>query len=210
MKDFRPIGLCNVCYKIIAFAITNRLKEVMGHIIDLFQSAFIPRRAITDNIIIGYECMNWLRNSNNKQGYAALKLDMSKAYDRVECHFLQSVLKAMGFSSNWISTIMKCVTSVSYSFKINGRIVGKVLPFRGLRQGDPISPYLFVIVSQGLSASLNSYALQNKIQGISIARGSPRITHLFFADDNLVFFKANRGNCTSIKQCLTDYEKASG
>lgn len=113
MKDFRPIGLCNVCYKIIAFAITNRLKEVMGHIIDLFQSAFIPRRAITDNIIIGYECMNWLRNSNNKQGYAALKLDMSKAYDRVECHFLQSVLKAMGFSSNWISTIMKCVTSVS-------------------------------------------------------------------------------------------------
>lgn len=84
MKDFRPISLCNVSYKVIARTITNRLKLVLGNIIDPQQSAFIPGRSIMDNVLIGYECMHWLRNSNNKQGYAALKLDMSKAYDIVE------------------------------------------------------------------------------------------------------------------------------
>lgn len=172
MKDFRLISLYNVCYKIIARTISNRLKEVLGKIIDPYQSAFIPRRVITDNIIIGYECVNWLRNSKIKQGFAALKLDMSKAYDRVEWSFLLEILKALGFSTKWISITMNCITSVSYSLKINGHVVGKVHPSRGLRQGDPISPYLFVIVSQGLSAIFNHLAALNRFQGICIARGA--------------------------------------
>lgn len=84
IKDFRPINLCNVSYKIKARTITNRFKVILGNIIDPHQSAFIPGRAITDNVILEYECMHWLRHSSNKQGFSALKLDMSKVYDRVE------------------------------------------------------------------------------------------------------------------------------
>lgn len=105
---------------------------------------------------------------------------------------------------------MKGVTSVSYSFKVNGRIVGKVLPSRGLRQGDPMSLYLFILCSQGLSTILNYNVTQRTLQGIRIAIGNPAITHLFFADDNLIFFKANKQNCNTIKDCLKTYEMASG
>lgn len=84
MKVFRHISLCNVNYKIAARAISNKLKSILDSIIDPHQSDFILGRAITDNIIIGFECMHWLRNSTSKQGFAALKLDMSKAYERIE------------------------------------------------------------------------------------------------------------------------------
>lgn len=76
--------------------------------------------------------------------------------------------------------------------------------------GDPLSSYLFVLCAQGLSAIINHYALHNKIHGIKVARGSPTITHLFFADDNLLFFKANKENCMAVKECLQVYEEASG
>lgn len=84
VKDFRLISLCNVSYKIVARVITNRMRKVMDRVIDPNQSAFIPGRLITDNILIGFECMHWLRISKNKEGYNALKLDMTNAYDRVE------------------------------------------------------------------------------------------------------------------------------
>lgn len=93
VKDFRPISLCNVLYKIVARAITNRIKGTLGNIIDLHQSAFILGRAIYDNIILGFECMHWLRHST-------LKLDMSKAYDRVEWPYLKAILLALSFNSS--------------------------------------------------------------------------------------------------------------
>lgn len=135
---------------------------------------------------------------------------MSKAYDRVEWDYLKAVLGAMGFNSKCINILVECVTSVSYSFKINDVSVGKVLPSRGLRQGDPLSPYMFVICTHGLSSIINYKASQKVLQGVKIARESPPITHLFFADDSLIFFKANKWNCRSIKNYLLLYEKASG
>lgn len=84
LKEYCPISLCNVCYKIIARGIMNRFSVVLARIIDPTQSAFVPGRLITDNVLIGHECMHWLRNTKSKTDYMALKLDMSKAYDRVE------------------------------------------------------------------------------------------------------------------------------
>lgn len=106
IKDFGPISLCNVIYKIVAKAITNRIRIVMDKIIDQNQSAFVPERLITNNILIGFECMHWLRNSKSKQGYVALKLDMSKAYDRVEWKFVEEIMRKLGFSMKWTELVM--------------------------------------------------------------------------------------------------------
>lgn len=135
---------------------------------------------------------------------------MSKAYDRVEWTYLRAILEALGFNNIWVRLIMQCVTSVSYSFKVNGRIFGKVIPTRGLKQGDPLSPYLFVLCAQGLSSIFNHKTAQGLIQVIRLARESTTITHLFFADDSLIFFKANKPNCNTIKDSLKPYEKTSG
>lgn len=143
-----------------------------------------------------------------KKGYASLKLDMSKAYDRVKWSYLVAVLKAFGFEDRWIGLLMNYVTSVSYSFKVNGHMVGKVTPSRELRQGDPLSPYLFMIYSQGLSNIINHASMQGVIQGITIARGNPMITQ-FFADDSLIFFKTTQKVCDAIKNCLSLYDRVS-
>lgn len=104
---------------------------------------------------------------------------------------------------------MRCVSSVPYSFRTNDNVFGHVLPSRGPRQEDPLSPYLFVIFSQGLSSSINAFAEEGKIQGIRIARESPLITHLFFANDSLIFFKATSWDCENLKSYILLYEKAS-
>ncbi|XP_073154204.1 uncharacterized protein [Henckelia pumila] len=211
MKEFRPISLCNVCYKLVARALTNRLRPLMEHVIDETQSAFVPGRLITDNVILGFETMHWMRNrQQGKQGYAALKLDMSKAYDRVEWKFLEAIMMKMGFCDEWIGKIMRCVTSVRYSFNLNSHLVGDLKPGRGIRQGDPLSPYLFTICAEGLSSMLSMQAVKGRLKGVRIASSSPILTHLFFADDSLVFFKATKEDYLCVVDCLRAYERASG
>ncbi|KAK2649115.1 hypothetical protein Ddye_016604 [Dipteronia dyeriana] len=143
-NDFRPISLCNVIYKAVAKAIANRLKGVLGKVIAETQSTFIQGQLITDNAIVGFECIHALRTQKNGQkGALALKLDMSKAYDRVEWGFLEGMMYKLGFSMKWIGRVMQCITSVSFSIFVNGLIYGFFKPTRDLRQGDLLSPYLF-------------------------------------------------------------------
>lgn len=119
----------------------------------------------------------------------ALKLDITKAYDRVSWKFLKHKMQAMNFSERWIKWIFLCVQTVSYQFCINGFLVGLVNPKRGLRQGDPLSPYIFLLCVEGLSNDLDRVVITADLHGSKIAPTTPPISHLLFADHSFLFFK---------------------
>ena len=210
VTDFRPISLCNVIYRIITKAIANLLKHILQHVISPAQSAFIPNRLITDNIIIGYECLHKIRHSKGKKnGLVALKLDISKAYDRVEWHFLEKTTLKLGFSNKWVELIMGCITTTSFSVLINGVPKGLIQSQRGLRQGCPLSPYLFILCAEVFSNLLMQAESQRLIHGLKFGNNIT-ISHLLFADDSLIFARASKEDCVHLKGIFYCYATASG
>lgn len=204
LADVRPIALCNVLYKIIAKMLANRMKVILGSPISEAQSAFVPGRAITDNILISEELVHYLKQKRQgKEGVAALKIDMSKAYDRIEWGFLKAIMLRMGFAADgW--------TTVNYKIIHEGIEVGPIVPSRGLRQGDPLSPYLFIICAESLSSLIHHHEQAGLLHGATVARGTPSITHIFFADDCFLFFKATDQKACLMKNILIMYGSASG
>ena len=208
---FRPITLSNVLYKIVAKVLANRLKILLPKLISEHQSAFISGRLITDNILIAHETLHHLKSKRaSRMGYMALKLDMRKAYDRVEWVFLEKIMLKMGFNVRWVSTIMACIKSVSYSILLNGQPHGHIVPERGLRQGDPLSPYLFLLVTEGMHSLFKKAEENRVIRSVSLCVNGPRISYLLFADDSLVFCRATISKCVQIQSILHRYEQASG
>jgi hypothetical protein len=135
---------------------------------------------------------------------------MSKAYDRAEWLFLEKMMRKMGFAEDWINRIMLCVTSVSYQVRVNGSLLDVIVPERGLRQGDPLSPYLFLICAEGFSSLLNKAEVEGELEGIQICHSAPSFNHLLFADDSLVLIKANSESARSLQNILQLYEVCSG
>ncbi|PNY08539.1 ribonuclease H [Trifolium pratense] len=209
-SEFRPISLCNVTLKIITKTIANRLKTILPNLISHNQSAFVPGRLITDNTLVANEIFHYLNQTNRQNGYVGIKTDMAKAYDRVEWGFLQATLESMNFPPKIINTIMQCVTTVSFSILINGSPTKAFLPTRGLRQGDPLSPYLFILCADVLSALISSAQENKLIHGVKIAPRAPEITHLFFADDSIMFCRATIEETEHMKMLISKYQQASG
>ncbi|KAL5735902.1 hypothetical protein ACOSQ2_030690 [Xanthoceras sorbifolium] len=211
MTDFRPISLCSVIYKTVSKVMANRLKEILPFIISSEQSAFVPGRLIFDNIMVAFELLHSIKKQKKgKRGYAAIKLDMSKAYDRVEWGFLEFIMEKLGFPNHFRALVMDCVSTSKLSFLVNGKSVGEVSPQRGLRQGCPLSPYLFLLCAEALSTLIKGNESNGQSLGMRCCRGSPLVSHLFFADDSIVFCRASVQNCEKLKQILNIYEKASG
>ncbi|KAL4383540.1 hypothetical protein GQ457_15G011040 [Hibiscus cannabinus] len=182
MKHFRLISLCNVVYKTCSKVLVNRVKPLMSHCIAKNQSVFVGGRLISNNVIVANELFHYLKGSKNGSNKgAAIKLDMEKAYDRVEWHFLSDVMAKMGFDPRWIDIVMNFVATVSYCFKING-----------------------------LSASLIKEQREGRIRGIRASQNGPRVNHLLYADDCLLFIKNSEKEAMRLKQVLTAYESSSG
>lgn len=120
------------------------------------------------------------------------------------------MLKLMAFPQSFIELVVKCISSTSFSFQINEVPFGNLKPTRGLRQGDPILPYLFLIFAEGLSTLIRRAERRGSISGLSICRNAPVISHLLFVDDSLVLFKANAVECQEVHDLLACYEKVSG
>lgn len=211
VEDYRPIALCNIYYKIISKLLSLRLQSVLECIISENQSAFIPGRAIGDNVLITHEMLHFLKTSKaEKHCTIVVKTDMSKAYDIIEWRFISNVLERLGFHTTWTQWIMQCISTVSYSYLINDFVYEEVRPYRVIRQGDPISPYIFILCSEVLSGLCKKAGREGSLQGVRVARGSPRINHLLFANDTMFFCEASQSSCNTLLSILQVYENASG
>lgn len=135
---------------------------------------------------------------------------MSKVYDRVEWNFVEILLEKLGFDGIWIRWVMACISTVSYTVLLNGRSDGFIKPERGIRQGDPLLPFLFILCAEALVGTLNQSEAAGKLQGIRLGVGGPAVHHLLFADDSLLLCRANVADSEEVVKCLERYGDASG
>ena len=198
-------------YKVVSKCLVNRLRPILHDIISPSQSAFVPGRMITDNAIIAFECLHAIQNSSSaRTNFCAYKLDLSKVYDRVDWAFLEKVQMKLGFHRTWVRWIMSCVSSIRFSIRFNGVLTDSFTPTRGLRQGDPLSPYLFLFVADALSMALQNETRNGNLEELKITRAAPGISHLLFADDALLFFKANDSQARRVKEVIGKFERGTG
>lgn len=210
MTDLLPISPCLVHYKIIVKNLCSRLKVILPDLISDTQGGFVSERIISENIVIAHEMFHALRtNSLASFEYMAIKMDMSKENDRVEWCFLKNLIEKMGFDNQWIQWIMTCATTVTCSVLVNDVAHGFIKPERGIRQSDPLSPFLFIICAEALFHILNKSEAQGILHGVKADAAGPAVHHLLFADDSLLLCKAYGDESEDIKRCLKEYGEAS-
>nr|XP_027120329.1 uncharacterized protein LOC113737276 [Coffea arabica] len=206
-KDFRPISLCNVCSKVISKLVSDRLGRVLPALVSPWQTGFVPGRGITDNILLTQELVvdldRRLRHPN-----LMLKLDMEKAYDRVEWPFLLFMLRKFGFAEQVVDIFFRLVSNNWFSVLVNGEAAGFFKSSRGVRQGDPVSPGLFVLVAEFLGRGLH-HLLERQPGRYFVTAGLP-VPYLAFADDMLLFTRCSEECLVAIKGFLSEYEETSG
>ena len=211
MSNFRPISLYNVIYKIISKVLASRLKLILPQLISPTQSAFVLGRLIIDNVLVAYETLHAMHGQKKgKKGALALKLDISKAYDKVEWSFFKGMMIKLGFLQGWIDQIMSCVTTSSFSVRLNGKAYGNFRPTRGIRQGDPLSPYLLLICAEAFTSLLAKEEENGRLHGMSISQYAHTISDLLFANDSLLFCQTKQEEVQVISEVLELYAMASG
>ena len=190
--------------------LASRIKEVMNKLVNQAQSSFVPRRQAIDNILVAQEVVHTMRNKKGRNGFMAVKVDLEKAYDRLNWEFIVDTLKDIGLPSRMITLIEKCISSAEMNLLWNGSPSESFHPTRGIRQGDPISPYIFVLCIEKL-AQLISLAVKHKLwEPIQLSRNEPELSHLCFADDLVLFAKASLDQVNVIKGILDLFCKSSG
>ena len=188
--------------------IAERLKPFLVNLIFEEQGGFVGGRQILNGVVIASEAIHSMATSKEKAMF--IKLDLAKAYDRVSWDFLANVLLAFGFDMEWVDWVLSCVTFPSFSVLINGEPTDLFYASRGLRQGDPISPYLFIIMAEGLGRFIKSQADLGLVRGWKWHNDIPAYTHLQFVDDTGLMGLATINEARNFRMILDIYLKASG
>jgi hypothetical protein len=207
-KNFRPIALCNVIYKIISKVIALRLKPILPFIISKEQSGYIEGRQIMDNVILVHEVIHSLKSTRTPG--MLLKLDLSKAFDKLSWHYIRVVLTAFGFSTNWTDWIMNLITSAFFSILVNGTPSQPFSPSRGIRQGNPLSPFLFVIMAEGLGRYIKASIENGSLQGLPLHGLQPAASHSQFVDDTMLMNTPTVQEANKLSSILSDFSEATG
>jgi hypothetical protein len=211
IRDFRPISLIGGVYKMLAKVLANRLALVLDGIISESQNSFVGGRKILDSVLIANECLD----SRLKSCIPGLicKLDIEKAYDHVNWECLYSLMDRMGFGSRWIRWMRACTSTVRFSVIVNGSPTGFFDSSRGLRQGDPLSPLLFLLIMEVLSRILRRSVERGFITGFQVGRNDQSnvsVSHLLYADDTILFCEAHPEQILYIRMVLTCFEAVTG
>ncbi|RVW55793.1 LINE-1 retrotransposable element ORF2 protein [Vitis vinifera] len=208
ISDYRPISLVTSLYKIIAKVLSGRLRKVLHETIFGSQGAFVEGRQILDAVLIANEVVDEKRRSGEEG--VVFKIDFEKAYDHVEWGFLDHVLQRKGFSQKWRSWMRGCLSSSSFAILVNGNAKGWVKASRGLRQGDPLSPFLFTLVADVLSRLMIRAEETGITEGFLVGRDRTRVSLLQFADDTIFFSKASLDLLQNLKIILLVFGQVSG
>lgn len=206
---YRPIALTNFKFKVITKILADRLAVIAPKIISVNQRGFIKGRHISDCMCITSEAIN-LPDKKSFGGNIALKIDIHKAFDTIDWGFLLEVLCAFGFNSTFCQWINIILHSARLSFSVNGNAVGHFACKRGVRQGDPLSPLLFCIAEDVLSRAITCLAQNNQLSCMSGPQGCQTPTHVFYADDIMIFCRSSKQNLLNLMNLFRAYGEASG
>lgn len=208
IAGYRPISLVGCWYKILAKLLADRLKVVMSALILKNQSAFVSGRQILDGVLIANEIINWAITSN--KSLRLLQVEFAKAYDCVNWEFLDSVMEQMKFGSQWRLWIKGCLSSTKVSVLVNGSLTPEFQMERDIRQGDPLSPFLFLLVAEAVSVMIQEACSQDLFKGCRVGTTRIEVSHLQFADDSPLLGEWSSRNAVNLMLLLHNFGKASG
>eukprot|EP00253_Pinus_taeda_P032768 PITA_32768 len=208
LDRFIPIALCNVVYKIFSKIIANRLKPLLLTLVSEEQMGYVEGRQILNNIIQAHEMIHSLKS--NKQPGMITQLHLEKAYDKLSWAYIREVLKAYGFNHNWIRWVMALVSTSSFSILLNSSPSKTFKPTRGLRQGYLLSPFLFILMMEGLGNAIKDAIVEGKIQGLKLIMNGDALTHQQFVDDTMLHGTPTIKEALASKQILKDFALAAG
>ena len=205
-SNYKPISLLSFTYKIIAKTLASRLAKILHHLISPNQAAFVQGRSIHQHIALAHELFQKL-NSSLRGGSLCMQLDISKDFDKLSWPFLFKSLHFFGFSATWINLVRECVFPVTSLALINRTPFGLFNSNCGLRQGDPLSLYLFILVEEVLGLNIQNLVNNSIISPLSKVPSTPN--HLLHANDILLFLKGQKRSLTALKEILTTYQTSS-
>ena len=205
LRSYRLISLCNTVYKVISKVIVARLRSYLDRLISLMQVAFVLDRKCADNAIIIQELLHMMSLKKCKVGYMAVKIDLEKAYDRLEWSFIRDILALFNISHYLSKVIMSCISTSNIEVLFNGGALVSFNPSRGIRRGDPLSPYIFIVCMEVLVFFIQDKCNAKLWDLVKTSKGGLVVSHLFFADELVLFAKTNMKNCLCMMDALEGF-----